>query len=125
MPIKIKAVESFSRTGFIGFCVAILIFFFSNVKINWEDPWSDGAFRFVCYFIVIASVLIIGVDRPNVSKFFKALYEALSDGKLTAEEQIGLVRLAFGDIMQWWADMTQGVSAKEKQTEETLPEPPK
>lgn len=126
MAIKVKPIENITRAMFIGFVIAVLIFFFTNVKINWTDPLHDGAFRFIGYFLIMATVIVLSIERPSVSKFFKALYEALQDGKLTPEEQVGLIRLAFTEFLGFWADLTQGLAGKAKleEAKEAAENPP-
>ena len=118
-----KIRQSISRNGFIGFIIMMLFFFIMEfvvggsvpVPIEGEEgfqilPWM----KFILYVTGMGIVVIVGVDKPEMSKFMQTVRDALEDGRITAEEAMAMLRQGWFVFQGFWADVSQIANKEEK-----------
>ena len=117
---KIKLNDAITKSSFIGFVVAIGIFYFMNVEIEWEWPLPPKV-KYILYVIFIALLVILEIPRPGISKFMMDVFEALNDGKLTPAEKLNLIQSAKDNLFGQWADLSAIVAKAEEKEKEKKP----
>ena len=113
--MKIKLTDAITKKAFIGFIIAIFLFFFTNVPIDWKDikDW-----KFILYVLAVGILIILEVPRPGISAFMTDVFLALNDGKLTPVEKLQIIQSAKDNLFGQWADLSQVVAEEEKKEEE-------
>ncbi len=121
---KIKLQQSIGIKAFIGFIVAINIFFITTVGIpteSWKIFIGDNRTKFLLYLDGIAILLCLGITRPSVNKFLSELILALRDFKLSAEERLHLIEILKDEFLGNYADLSIEVSKKKEKPIDPLP----
>jgi|GEM_PF-6217905 len=119
MNIEDKVIKSVSRGGVIGMIATILFFFFMEfVFIPEEGLTLPSWLRFTIYVVWVCIIVIFGVDKPEFRKFFATIREALSDGKITPQEFVSIVRGAWFFMLGLWSDVSQIQHVEEKKEKE-------
>ena len=113
-----KVNKSISRNGFIGFIIMALFtflmeFVFAGDGVVQIPPWV----KYGLYVIGMAVIVIFGVDKPEMRKFLSTVQEALSDGKITGDEAVAMIRSAWFMLLGFWADVEQVNEAGKKEEE--------
>jgi hypothetical protein len=121
---KIKLQQSIGIKAFIGFVVAINLFFITTVGIptdSWKIFIGDSKTKFLLYVDGISILLCLGITRPSFNKFFSELVLALRDFKLSAEERLHLIEVLKDEFLGNYADLTIEVAKKNEKPIEPLP----
>ena len=115
--LDFKAVTSISRKGVLGLVIMSVLSFLM------EFVFAEGGFiviptwlKWVLYVTAMTAVVIMGVDKPEMKKFLVIIKEALSDGKITLEEAMAMIRQGWFVLMGFWADVSQ-IENKEKKAD--------
>ena len=115
--LDFKAVTSISRKGVLGLVLM------SVVSFLMEFVFDEGGFivipkwlKWVLYVAAMTTVVILGVDKPEMKKFLVIIKEAMSDGKITLEEAMAMIRQGWFVLMGFWADVSQ-IENKEKKAD--------
>ena len=115
--LDFKAVTSISRKGVLGLVIMSVLLFLM------EFVFAEGGFiviptwlKWVLYVAAMTTVVIMGVDKPEMKKFLVIIKEALSDGKITLEEAMAMIRQGWFVLMGFWADVSQ-IENKEKKAD--------
>ena len=115
--LDFKAVTSISRKGVLGLVIMSVLSFLM------EFVFAEGGFiviptwlKWVLYVAAMTTVVIMGVDKPEMKKFLVIIKEALSDGKITLEEAMAMIRQGWFVLMGFWADVSQ-IENKEKKAD--------
>jgi len=87
-----------------------------------ENWYEQGWVKFLSYTALTTALVLYGIERPGLAKFFVDLFGALRDGKLTAEEKVFLIESATDNIFSQWANLKAIVSGDKKE-EKKLPDP--
>lgn len=111
--VNIQLNDAITKKSFIGFMIAIFIFFFMNVEVEWTWPLASNL-KFVFYVFLMGILVILEIPRPGISKFMIDVFEALNDGKLTPEEKLQIIQSAKDNLFGQWADLSQLVAKKEE-----------
>ena len=117
---KIKLNDAITKSSFIGFVIAICIFYFMNVEIEWEWPLPPKV-KYILYVIFIALLVILEIPRPGISAFMMDVFKALNDGKLTPAEKLNLIQSAKDNLFGQWADLSEIVAKEEEKIKEKDP----
>lgn len=117
--VKIKNFKpntAISRAGFIGFIIMLMITFIMEVWLETSPSVISipTYVKFIIYIIGYGGVVILGVDKPDIKKFLNTVWDAISDGKVTAEEAINIVRSAWFVLFGFFAIASQEEEEKEK-----------
>jgi len=116
---RIKLNDAIALKTFLSYVIAILFFFIMNVVLKddmiVEHWWQIGWVKFIAYMSLTTALVLFGIERPGLAKFFVDLFAALRDGKLTAEEKIFLIESATDNIFSEWANLKAVVMPKEKE----------
>lgn len=110
---KIQLSDAITKKSFIGFVIAIFIFFAMNVDLEWEWPLPTEL-KFVLYVFMMAGLVILEIPRPGISKFMMDVFEALNDGRLTPEEKLAIIQSAKDNLFGQWADLSAIVERKKE-----------
>lgn len=121
---KAKLNDAISVKTFVSYVIAIIFFFVMNVVlgtnvidlINVFHWYQLGWVKFLFYTVITTILVLFGIERPGIAKFFVDLFAALRDGKLSAEEKLYLIESATDNIFSQWANL----SAVVKQVEEKV-----
>ena len=114
---KIKLNDAITKSSFIGFVIAIGIFYFMNVdfKIEWPLPTEV---KFILYVLLTSMLVILEIPRPGIAKFMMDVFKALNDGKLTPAEKLNLIQSAKDNLFGQWADLSEIVAKEEEKIKE-------
>ena len=115
--VKIQLNDAITKKSFIGYMIAIFIFYFMNVDVEWTWPLASNL-KFIFYVFLMGVLVILEIPRPGISKFMVDVFEALNDGKLTPEEKLQIIQSAKDNLFGQWADLSQVVASKLKKEEE-------
>jgi len=118
---KIQTSDAITKNAFVGFVIAIFVFFFMNVSIDWNDWWHSSALKFALYVLLMAFLVIVEIPRPGIAAFLTDVFGALNDGRLTPEEKLQLIQSAKDNLFGQWAELSAIVAQKEEKIEP--PEP--
>ena len=112
--LDFKAVTSISRKGVLGLVITAVLSFLM------EFVFAEGGFivipswlKWIIYVAAMTTIVLLGVDKPEMKKFLVIIKEALSDGKITLEEAMAMIRQGWFVLMGFWADVSQ-IENKEK-----------
>ena len=112
--LDFKAVTSISRKGVLGLVImSVLSFLMEFVFAERGFIVIPTWLKWVLYVTAMTAVVIMGVDKPEMKKFLVIIKEALSDGKITLEEAMAMIRQGWFVLMGFWADVSQ-IENKEK-----------
>ena len=120
MTTKLKILDAIPRGQFLGYVIAMLIAFLTNMgKLNGDwttfvflefpDPLWDFLLGFLANWAIITLVVMLGIERPGINHFITELMKALRDGKLSPEEKLHLINLIKDEFLGQWADLTTNV----------------
>ena len=118
--LDFKAVTSVSRKGVIGLVTMSVVSFLMEFVFD-----ADGFLvipkwlKWVIYVTAMTLIVILGVDKPEMKKFLAIIRDALSDGKITLEEAMAMIRQGWFVLMGFWADVSQ-IENKEKKKETAI-----
>ena len=106
--LDFKAVTSISRKGVLGLVITAVLSFLM------EFVFAEGGFivipswlKWIIYVAAMTTIVLLGVDKPEMKKFLVIIKEALSDGKITLEEAMAMIRQGWFVLMGFWADVSQ------------------
>ena len=115
--LDFKAVTSISRKGVLGLVITAVLSFLM------EFVFAEGGFivipswlKWIIYVAAMTTIVLLGVDKPEMKKFLVIIKEALSDGKITLEEAMAMIRQGWFVLMGFWADVSQ-IENKEKKAD--------
>jgi cobalamin biosynthesis protein CobD/CbiB len=111
--MKLKVNDAITMKSFVGFVIAVFVFFFMNVSFSLE--WSLS-FKFLLYVTLTAMIMILGIQRPGITAFMRDVFEALNDGRIDASEKLRLIQSAKDNLFSTWAELTEEVYKKESDT---------
>ena len=100
-----KPNTAISRNGFIGFIIMLIITFVMEIWLTDNDKGFEIPVyaKFIIYIIGYGMVVILGVDKPDIKKFLTTVWDAISDGKVTPDEAINIVRSAWFVLFGFFA----------------------
>ena len=106
--LDFKAVTSISRKGVLGLVIMSVLsflmeFVFAEGGLFVVPKWL----KWTLYVGAMTAVVILGVDKPEMKKFLVIIKEALSDGKITLEEAMAMIRQGWFVFQGFWADVSQ------------------
>ena len=119
---KIQLNDAITKKSFIGFMIAIFIFFFMNVEVEFAWPLPTPL-KFVLYVAMMGLLVILEIPRPGISKFMMDVFEALNDGKLTPTEKLAIIQSAKDNLFGQWADLSKIVAEEEEKEKEKIDVP--
>jgi len=105
--IKLKPNTAISRSGFIGFVVMMLWTFVMEILPDETGFTIPPVYKFIIYVIGYGVVVIFSVDKPDVKKFLITVKDAISDGQLTNEEIVSIIKSAWFVLLGWFADINR------------------
>jgi len=115
--VSVQLNDAITKKSFIGFVIAIFIFYFMNVEVVVAWPLPSNL-KFILYVFLIGALVILEIPRPGISMFMMDVFKALSDGKLTPEEKLQIIQSAKDNLFGQWADLSEIVAKKETKKEE-------
>ena len=110
---KIKLNDAITKKAFLGFMIAIAIFYFMNIDVEWVWPLPANL-KFIVYVSLMGILVILEIPRPGIAKFMTDVFEALNDGKLTPAEKLSLIQSAKDNLFGQWADLSRLVAEEEE-----------
>ena len=113
---KIQTSDAITKNAFMGFVIAIFIFFFMNVAIDWADWWHSSELKFALYVLIMAFLVIVEIPRPGIAQFLTDVFGAMNDGRLTPEEKLQLIQSAKDNLFGQWAELSAIVAQKEEKS---------
>ena len=117
--LELKAITSVSRKGVIGLITMLVYSFLVEFVFVVDGPFLMPSWlKWILYAIIGTGIVILGVDKPEMKKFMMIIQEALSDGKITLEEAMSMIRQGWFVLMGFWADVSQIENKEKKEKEE-------
>ena len=111
--VNLKLIDTITPKMFMGFFAAILIFFISNVRIEWWT-WTDGAFRFLVYAFIMFLLVLLGIDRPGIFSFLQKVFQIATNSKYSAVQKESLIRTAIIELVGLYTDFMEQANNEDK-----------
>ena len=118
-----NVIQSVSRKGVVSMMVYVIykVATFMLMAYNGELEWWMIAIFCIDIFAIFL-IPLFSVQKPEMKKLFITIRKALSDGKITPEEGLAIIRQTWLVVLGFWADYSQTeIEINEKKPLEPIP----